>query len=94
MLLLTALTLDCQRARWQTRGHGPPSAPPVEVERNTGGWAFKDDGSLKNVSSYGTNEFTLASSETDPLHGGQVLYVFSGGYQCEDPVKFSIGTTL
>lgn len=51
-------------------------------------------GSLKNVSSYGTNEFTLASSETDPLHGGQVLYVFSGGYQCEDPVKFSIGATL
>lgn len=69
-------------------------APPVGIEGNTGGWAFKGDGHFKEVSSYGTNQFYSCNSQTDPLHGGQVVYVFNGGYACEDPIKFSIGATL
>ncbi|KAG5368542.1 hypothetical protein CJU90_0749 [Yarrowia sp. C11] len=66
-------------------------APPLEG--NSGGWAFKGDGSVKTFSSYGTEEFYSCTSETDPLHGGQVVYVFNGGYACEDPIKFTIGAT-
>ncbi|KAG5355416.1 hypothetical protein CJU90_4466 [Yarrowia sp. C11] len=69
-------------------------APPVGIKGNTGGWAFKGDGSMKEVSSYGTNQFYSCNSKTDPLHGGQVVYVFNGGYQCKDPIKFSIGATV
>ncbi|KAG5360577.1 hypothetical protein CJU89_3654 [Yarrowia sp. B02] len=70
------------------------SDPAPPLEGNSGGWAFKGDGRVKELSSYGTNEFYSCNSETDPLHGGPVVYVFNGKYACEDPVKFTIGATL
>ncbi|CAG82789.1 hypothetical protein B0I72DRAFT_134124 [Yarrowia lipolytica] len=66
-------------------------APPLEG--NSGGWAYKGDGSVKELSSYGTREFYSCTSQTDPLHGGQVVYVFNGAYACKEPIKFTIGAT-
>lgn len=66
-------------------------APPLEG--NSGGFAFKGDGSVKEFSSYGTSQFYSCTSKTDPLHGGPVVYVFNGEYACEDPIKFTIGAT-
>ncbi|CAG83967.1 hypothetical protein B0I72DRAFT_141692 [Yarrowia lipolytica] len=67
-------------------------APPLEG--NSGGWAYNGDQTVKELSSYGTNQFYSCDSKTDPLHGGQVVYVFNGGYACPDPIKFTIAATL
>lgn len=58
-----------------------------------GGWEFKGDGSVQEVSYYGSQEFYSCTSKNDPLHGGQVVYVKKGDYACEDPIKFTVGAT-
>lgn len=64
-------------------------APPLEG--NSGGWGFNGDGSVVSFSSYGTTQFYSCTSKDDPLHGGQEVYVFNGGYACDKPIKFTIG---
>ncbi|KAG5360017.1 hypothetical protein CJU90_5870 [Yarrowia sp. C11] len=67
---------------------------PAKVgEGYNGGWGFSGDGSVKEFSSYGTREFYSCDSTEDPLHEGQVVYVYNGKYACEDPKKFTIGAT-
>lgn len=67
---------------------------PAETGKGyNGGWGFSGDGSVKEFSSYGTKEFYSCTSQDDPLHGGQVVYVFNGKYACDKPQKFTIGAT-
>ncbi|KAG5358370.1 hypothetical protein CJU89_4913 [Yarrowia sp. B02] len=66
-------------------------APPLEG--NSGGWGYNGDQTVKTLASYGTTQFYSCNSETDPLHGGQVVYVFNGGYACDKPIKFTIAAT-
>lgn len=67
--------------------------PATTGKGHSGGWGFKGDGSVKEFSSYGTTEFYSCTSKDDPLHGGPVVYVKTGKYACDDPVKFTIGAT-
>lgn len=67
--------------------------PAPSLDGNSGGFGFNGDGSVKTFSSYGTTQFYSCNSKTDPLHGGQVVYVFNGGYACDKPIKFTIGAT-
>lgn len=58
-----------------------------------GGWEFKGDGSVKDVTYYGANEWYSCTSKDDPLHGGQVVYIKKGDYACENPIKFTVAAT-
>ena len=65
------------------------AAPPLDG--NSGGWGFNGEGSVVTLSSYGTTQFYSCSSQDNPIHGGQEVYVFNGGYACDKPIKFTIG---
>lgn len=59
-----------------------------------GGWEFKGDGSVKDLEYNGIREFYSCISPTDPLHGGNLVYVKNtDDYACEDPQKFTIAAT-
>lgn len=59
-----------------------------------GGWEFKGDGSVKDVTYYDANEWYSCTSQDDPLHGGQVVYIKKGDkYACENPIKFTVAAT-
>lgn len=59
-----------------------------------GGWTFEGDGPVKTVKYYGMNQWYSCGSTSDPLHGGQEVYVKRGDYVCPNPVKFTVGATL
>ncbi|KAG5355527.1 hypothetical protein CJU90_6607 [Yarrowia sp. C11] len=67
------------------------SHPAPPLEGNSGGWGFDGEGPVVTISSYGTTLFYSCTSAENPLHGGQEVYVFNGGYACPEPIKFTIG---
>lgn len=58
-----------------------------------GGWNIRGDGPVKELSLNGTQEFYSCASQSDPQHGGQVVYIKKGDYGCQNPFKFTIGAT-
>ncbi|AOW03189.1 hypothetical protein B0I72DRAFT_164575 [Yarrowia lipolytica] len=65
---------------------------PAQVGKGyNGGWEFKGDGSVQDVTYYGANEWYSCTSKDDPLHGGQVVHIKKGDkYACENPIKLTI----